>query len=57
MEITVRIKEVYGVRNVYPVCDKAKLLAQLAGTKTLTAAAIEAIKSLGYKINVEQVSL
>jgi hypothetical protein len=54
MEITVEIKQVYGARTVYPVCAKAKLLAQIAGTKTLTFAALETIKELGYSIQVKQ---
>ena len=52
MAITVQIKNVYGTETIYPVCEKAKLFAALAGTKTLTLQAIAQIKLLGYSINV-----
>lgn len=52
MNITVTVREVYGVRTIYPACETAKLLARLAGTKTLTRAALETIKALGYTVNV-----
>jgi len=51
--IVVRIKDVYGTQTVYPVCELAIGLAALAGTKTLTPAALKIIKSLGYQIAVE----
>lgn len=53
MNITVKVKDVYGTRQVYPVSKEAQLLAQIAGTKTLQPNVIEAIKKLGYTINVE----
>ena len=53
MTITVKIRNVYGEERVYPVCEKAKIFARLAGTKTLTDHAIGLIKSLGYTIEVE----
>jgi hypothetical protein len=54
MEIIVEIKSVYGNRSVYPVCAKSKILADLAGTKTFTDRALQAIKCLGYSITVKQ---
>jgi lauroyl/myristoyl acyltransferase len=57
MEITVRITGQYGLRVVYPVCEKALLLARLAGFKTLPAHALETIKALGYSINVQPETL
>jgi hypothetical protein len=57
MNIQVEIKNVYGVRTVYPACDTSKLLARLAGTKTFTPSAIETIKALGYQIEVLQPSV
>ena len=57
MNITVRIKNVYGEDKVYPVCDAAKTFAELAGTTTLTARAVSLIKQLGYTINVEAPTL
>lgn len=52
MTITVTVRDVYGIKTVYPACDTAKLLARLAGTKTLTAAALQTIKALGYTVTV-----
>ena len=54
MEITVRITNVYGNQTIYPVCEKALLLARLAGFKTLPSHTIETIKQLGYSINIQQ---
>jgi len=54
MKITVRIDNNYGVRAIYPVCDQSKLLAQLAGTRTLTRHALDTIKKLGYAVTVDQ---
>lgn len=48
--ITVRVETYYGVTNIYPVCTKAKLFAQLAGTKTLTSETLQLIKELDYKV-------
>lgn len=52
MGITVRIKSVYGLETVYPVCDKAKLFARIAGTTTLTRNTLRDVKALGYSIEV-----
>lgn len=57
MEITVRIAGQYGLRVVYPVCEKALLFARLAGYKTLPTHTLEAIKALGYSINVQPETL
>jgi hypothetical protein len=54
MTITVRIKDVYGCRNIYPVCPAAELFAQIAGTKTLPFWVIDKIKRLGYSVEIEQ---
>ena len=55
--IQVTVKDVYGTRNIYPACNTAKLLTRLAGTKTITAAALETIKQLGYEVEVLQPTL
>lgn len=57
MEITVRITGRYGLRVVYPVCEKALLLARLAGYKTLPTHTLETIKALGYTIAVQPETL
>lgn len=50
--IHVRLTDVYGKRVVYPVCDKAKVFASIAGTKTLTDSNLMYIKKLGYTLHV-----
>lgn len=57
MTITVTIKNVYGTETIYPVCEKAKIFADLAGTRTLTRCAIERIKRLGYAVTVQPQTL
>ena len=54
LAITVRVRTIYGNRTVYPVCDKAKIFAQLAGHSTLTSATLDGIRRLGYLIEVQQ---
>jgi hypothetical protein len=44
---------VYGKNTFYPLCEKAKLFAAIAGTKTLTAEVLGGIKELGYKLVFE----
>lgn len=51
MECVVKIKDVYGKPTVYPVNEAAKLLAKLAGTKTLTVEALSVITALGYNVS------
>lgn len=57
MKIKVKIKNVYGVDRIYPVCEKAQTFAAFAGNKTLLPADIERIKSLGFEVEVEQAKL
>ena len=52
MQISVKIRNAYGRDIIDPVCDKAKLFAEIAGTKTLTAEAIYKIIALGVKLNI-----
>lgn len=53
MNIVVCIRNVYGNELIYPVCDTAKLLAKLAGRKTLGLGDIKTIEALGYVIHVQ----
>lgn len=55
--ITVRIRGVYGNELIYPVCDKAKILANIAGTKTLTRQTLAYASQLGFDVHVEQQTL
>jgi len=54
MTITVRVRNVYGNKTVYPACPKAQIFAQLAGHSTLTRATLDGIRRLGYLIEVQQ---
>jgi hypothetical protein len=54
MIITIKIEKNYGIQTAYPSCDQSRLLAKLAGTKTLTWHALETIRALGYAIEIEQ---
>lgn len=57
MNITVRITNNYGQRAVYPVCETARKLADLIGTKTFTDEARAKIEALGYSFVVQPQSL
>lgn len=46
--LEIYVKNVYGVDKVYPHCDKAKVLATLAGTKTLTPDTLRLARKLGF---------
>ena len=54
VNITVRVTNNYGIQTVYPVCEVARKLAALAGTKSLTPQAVRLIKDLGYTVLVEE---
>ena len=54
MKITVRVRNIYGNRTIYPVCEAAQTFARIAGTQTLPYWVITAIKKLGYAVEVEQ---
>jgi hypothetical protein len=44
----IKIKDQYGNDVVHPACENSRLLAQIAGTKTLTSDTIMYAKRLGY---------
>ena len=52
--IKVRVKNVYGMRMVYPECDKSRIFAQCAGHTVLTENTLDCIRRLGYLIEVVQ---
>lgn len=52
MTITIKFKDVYGNRLVYPVCDNAQHFAKIAGTKTLSDSVLKTIISMGYDIKM-----
>lgn len=57
--LTVEQRSQYGTTVWYPVCDKAKALAKITNTKTLTAKTLHECKNLGLKVvvNVDLKSL
>ena len=55
--ITVRITNVHGRETMYPVCSTARLLAELAGQKAITPAALAVIERLGYTVRLQRQSL
>ena len=57
MNITVKIRNNYGKRVIYPVCQSALCFADIAGTSTLTPPTIALIKQLGYEVQVAQETL
>ncbi len=52
MIIIVERRDVYGRETIYPVCEKARIFAELASTKTLTREALRSIRRLGYDIDM-----
>lgn len=51
--IFVEIKNVYGNDLIYPACEASRGFARIAGTNTLSEAAIAEIRGLGFTV-VEQ---
>jgi hypothetical protein len=45
-------RDIYGRAAYYPACDMTRLAAALAGTKTLSDAAIATLKRAGYTLQV-----
>lgn len=48
--ILVQQRNNYGAPAIYPMNEQAKLLAQIAGTKTLTHAALQAAQRMGFTV-------
>ena len=57
MNITVKIKNVYGEDKVYPACENSWRFAEIAGTKTLTPRTIRQIKAMGISVGIAQSQL
>lgn len=51
-QITVKIKSIFGIDKIYPVCSTSKKLTKLLGQLTFTERNIEIIEELGYSIIV-----
>lgn len=54
MKVQVRVKNVYGNKLFYPVCEKAKQFAAMTEKVTLTSYVLSCIESLGFEIEVVQ---
>lgn len=50
MSVLVNVKNCYGNILYYPACRNAKLFAEIAGSKTLTADTMRKIKQLGIAV-------
>jgi hypothetical protein len=50
LTITIQVDKAYGGFLFYPICDKAKVFADIAKTKTLSYQTIKHIKELGYEV-------
>lgn len=48
--LEIEVRDVYGEAKCYPANDAARLFAEIAGTKTLTAATLDRAERLGYAI-------
>jgi hypothetical protein len=48
--IEVEVRTIYGAPVIYPVSNSAKVLAQIAGTKTLSQRNLELARDLGLRI-------
>jgi hypothetical protein len=48
MKIVIQLRGVYGKTIAYPMCDKARSFAKIAGTSTLTTPTLREIDALGY---------
>jgi hypothetical protein len=53
MMVVIRIREVYGNRLAYPVCEHAKVFCRMLRTKTLTKGHLFDIEQLGFVVKVD----
>lgn len=51
--ITVKEREIYGVRRLYVTSFHAEPLERLTSRKTLTESDVTALKNLGYQFETE----
>ena len=55
--IKVEIRNDFGSRRIVPLDDTGKVMAKIAGTKTLTPETVELVKILGYTFEVHNVKI
>jgi hypothetical protein len=51
--VLVTFRHVYGLIKCYPANDQAKVLARIAGTKTLLPETLAGARALGLRLEVE----
>ena len=56
MKITIQLRGVYGTIKVYPVCNRAKAFASIAGASTHTRNVLQHIDALGYGFENQAIS-
>lgn len=55
--VQVQVRSVYGNALIYPVNQAAQLIANIAGTRTLSRANLAAAQQLGFQIQEEAPAL
>lgn len=55
--LKIRVDRVYGKITLYPVCERAKLIAAIAGTTTLTNTTLAYAERLGFEIVLADTTL
>lgn len=53
MQIAVTAKQVYGETKFYPACHQAQVLAEIAGTKTLTFETLRKAHAMGIRTVID----
>jgi hypothetical protein len=53
ISILIRSRDIYGKTTWYPMCSDAKLVAAIAGTKTLTVDVLSKVRKLGIEIIID----
>jgi|TARA_R110001583_G_scaffold109480_1_gene258234 hypothetical protein len=52
MNIQVKIKSVYGIERIYPMCKISNSFTRLMRKRTLDRDEVQEIKSMGYTVEV-----
>lgn len=55
--IVINVQSNYGTVVAYPACEKSRLFAEIAGSKTLTVPVLNKIQALGYSLTLESGSV
>ena len=49
-KVLFKVREIYGVERIYPVCENAKRFLRLTGRKCLTRLDLSEIVALGFRV-------